>query len=1122
MSGTCGTGGWGGPLPGDPDNNSILTATPAFGGIDVSWTYPTTNPFAVAHTVVYRGLTDDPLGATIRSITGGDLFYDKTDNELSIEYFYWIKHVSINGTQGEMIGPASAIARPTIEQTMEMLANRIDTGMLGTALKADLGKITLLEGSLSEEVAARIASRDELIIAVGNLQGTIDEAITLVETEVVERTSDSEAFAASLNLVATGLGDSIAAVAVEMEALSTDTEAITSWQAVTEATLNGDVALGEIGLVAKVEEQADKTTAIGALYTAKLSVNGLIGGFGVYNDGTLVEAGFDVDNFWVGRTGPDKVKPFVIEGGEVFMDEAVINKLTFNKLRSADGNVIVEDGKIKAEFLTLEGLEVVDELGNVILGAGVDLDWARIGGSNKPADGATRNVARGLWASGTLYLPGDSVFKDGYGWSCIFEHTSSGGVTPPTYPVTENTYWVLQTIGGADGANGSRTAILDMYQWAAAAPTTFPVGTSTYTWATGQFTAPGTLNGWSLTPSAAVAGQTLWTCRTVFVDSLTSATSSVTWAATVARAQGAAGTPGSPGTAGANGANGARTAVLELYRWAAGTPVTFPSGSSTYTWNTGAFTAPATLNGWSLTPGAAVAGQTLWGCSVNYVDTGTSATSAVAWSTATAYALGAAGTNGANTILGLLSNEAHTVPTAADGSGGVFTGANTTLTIYNGATDDSANWTFAVTKVNVICTESSTSRTQTVTAMSADTGYVEFTASRAGYANIVKRFTLSKSKAGIAGSNGLDGIDGDMGPMGPAVQITSNRASTFTATDGTLDIGQSIITFTANTSGLTLPTYVWTFSGFEIAPTNFGVANQSVSAAQFGTAKSATVTCTVNGTYTDVITIVRLEKSTAQAGATVGAPAGTNVGGVPVETLVASVSAATTALTNKLNKAGDTITGRISLGVADGLFVGTDTNNGVYMGNGGLVSKKAGVTKFVLSPTGDALFAGSLDAASGTFAGTLTAAAVNAVDSINIKNNAVVVPVGAEWTGTFNGSSAIENRPPITSTGSFNSRGGSVLIIGSVTVRVRSSGSSGTAMMTIYRDGMAIKTITGISAPGGGTGQDGPSVTFTAFMIDNPGNGDHTYQITGWINSTNHRLTAASIGCMVAVKTGPI
>lgn len=195
----------------------------------------------------------------------------------------------------------------------------------------------------------------------------------------------------------------------------------------------------------------------------------------------------------------------------------------------------------------------------------------------------------------------------------------------------------MKVQNGASGLNGSRTAILEMYQWAVSAPSTFPSGSSTYTWATGQFTAPATLNGWSLTPPATVAGQTLWVCRTVYADSLTSATSSVTWNATAAYVAGGAG---------ADGANGTRTAILELYRWSATTPTTFPSGSSTYTWATGAFTAPGTLNSWSLTPGAAVAGQTLYGCQVAYSDSLTTATSTVTWSTSTAYALGAAGTNG--------------------------------------------------------------------------------------------------------------------------------------------------------------------------------------------------------------------------------------------------------------------------------------------------------------------------------------------------------------------------------------------------------------------------------------------------------------------------------------------
>ena len=69
-----------------------------------------------------------------------------------------------------------------------------------------------------------------------------------------------------------------------------------------------------------------------------------------------------------------------------------------------------------------------------------------------------------------------------------------------------------------------------------------------------------------------------------------------------------------------------------------------------------------------------------------------------------------------------------------------------------------------------------------------------------------------------------------------------------------------------------------------------------------------------------------------------------------------------TALNTRLAKAGDTITGRINLGVADGVFAGTDLNNGVYFGNGGLVGKKAGNTTFAISTTGDAIFAGTIAA----------------------------------------------------------------------------------------------------------------------------------------------------------------
>jgi hypothetical protein len=136
--------------------------------------------------------------------------------------------------------------------------------------------------------------------------------------------------------------------------------------------------------------------------------------------------------------------------------------------------------------------------------------------------------------------------------------------------------------------------------------------------------------------------------------------------------------------------------------------------------------------------------------------------------------------------------------------------------------------------------------------------------------------SFSKSKAGAAGANGATGATG---AQGPSALMISNRPASYTATDGTLDASQADIIFTTQVSGVTSPTYVWSFSGFQTSPTNSGGATQTVTSAQFGASKSAIVTCTVSGVYVDKMTVVRLEKTTAAAGATVGATIGTNLNG---------------------------------------------------------------------------------------------------------------------------------------------------------------------------------------------------------------------------------------------------
>lgn len=387
MTNVCGTGGWSGPKPGDPDNNSVLTATPAFGGIDVSWSMPTTNSFAVSQVLIYRGLLPTFNGAIQIAVSGGNQYYDKVNGQY--EYYYWIRIVSINGTEGELIGPASAVARPLIGDLIEQLTGQIDSGSLAQSLKDDLSKISILRADLLNEITARENSNVTLAQALTDVDAGVAEALTFVSQEISTRTSNDAALAEALNLTAVTLGNDFA---LATTALTTSIDAVTG--------------------------------TVGAMYTAKVNVNGLIGGFGLANDGATVEAGFDVDRFWVGKSSTNAaweintayalntvvtglgynwkcllahtssqsiglpaavvpsntywtrltktlVKPFIIENDEVFIDQAVINKLTFKKLTNEAGTFIVNsEGQLSAAYINTSGMSIKNSAGTILLDAG--------------------------------------------------------------------------------------------------------------------------------------------------------------------------------------------------------------------------------------------------------------------------------------------------------------------------------------------------------------------------------------------------------------------------------------------------------------------------------------------------------------------------------------------------------------------------------------------------------------------------------------------------------------------------------------------------------------------------------------------------------------------------------
>jgi len=224
---TCGTGSGNFPQPGDPDlNNSILNAVPAFGGIDVTWTYPELLPEAVAHVRLYRSTNADPATAVLLRRVSGEFYYDKLDPLQGVTYYYWIEIVSVNGTIGDLIGPASAMARPTIEQTIEMLSGQINDSHLAQSLRDNIQRIDMVSSDLEAETAARFAQYDGLQSDLAAYQQDVDGVATLLASEVNRLDDADTAQISQINVLGAKTDDNAAQIVSEAETRATADEAL--------------------------------------------------------------------------------------------------------------------------------------------------------------------------------------------------------------------------------------------------------------------------------------------------------------------------------------------------------------------------------------------------------------------------------------------------------------------------------------------------------------------------------------------------------------------------------------------------------------------------------------------------------------------------------------------------------------------------------------------------------------------------------------------------------------------------------------------------------------------------------------------------------------------------------
>lgn len=167
-----------------------------------------------------------------------------------------------------------------------------------------------------------------------------------------------------------------------------------------------------------------------------------------------------------------------------------------------------------------------------------------------------------------------------------------------------------------------------------------------------------------------------------------------------------------------------------------------------------------------------------------------------------------------------LDNDYQGIPVDSDGNYSTFPDCTTTATVMYGSQDITDDCTYTITKSeNVQGRWKDDTHTYTVTALTADSGWVDI---RAAYLNnlvISKRFSLAKQYAGKNGIDGLQGIQGEKGEQGIPGKDGTNGADGKTSY---FHIKYSSVSNPTNSSQMTeAPSaYIGTYVDFTEADSN--------------------------------------------------------------------------------------------------------------------------------------------------------------------------------------------------------------------------------------------------------------------------------------------------------------
>lgn len=405
MASFCGTGGWAGPLAGDPDDSMVLTANSALGGIDLLWTYPGINPHTVAFYEIWRNTEDNLFTAINVGKESSDSYFDPVP--AGVLHFYWIRAVSIHGTYGNFVGPAFALGKPFAEELLRELNQSISEDFLDNDLRTKIAEIGNVEQLLRQEIQDRTISETQIAATLSDVNAAAVQSLAVANQVLDLQSSDNAALVQSINTVQTQVNDN----------------------------------------TASVQTQAQSIDGLKAQYTVKVDVNGHVSGFGLASTSNGAESAtskfiVNADQFGVGSPGKADQFPFVIDtstnsvginGQLVVNGEAIIDKLAASSIHGS---------KIVAGSLSADTFTSGTGGGNLLPNAAFAATYTGLDGKLKPdglsaLNGYLQSPANAVLAMSVSIAGNDDLHPPGVDGFIIWE--------PAQQAYGDDAY--LQTVG---------------------------------------------------------------------------------------------------------------------------------------------------------------------------------------------------------------------------------------------------------------------------------------------------------------------------------------------------------------------------------------------------------------------------------------------------------------------------------------------------------------------------------------------------------------------------------------------------------------------------------------------------------------------------------------------------